>query len=142
MQAKHSDFARFSIDAIIADRHGIYDRDYAPEEYDAHQNEAEDIYRQSFREMLIEGKRDIVLDRSFYAKSDRDEFRELVESLDGRAVLVYLMVPKEELWRRIVQRRNEGVNADSARELSWELLGMYLEDFEEPKGESEVVIAS
>ena len=32
--------------------------------------------------------------------------------------------------------------ADLARELSWELLGMYLEDFEEPKGEGEVVIAS
>lgn len=52
---------------------------------------------------------------------------------------MYLKVPKEELWRRIEERRAKGVNADSAGEIGEELLEAFVEGFEVPDGEGEVV---
>jgi predicted kinase len=132
-------FTRVSIDQIIYSRHGIYGADYPPDRYDEYQTEADGIYDAHFRQLLREG-RDIVLDRSFYAKEDRDEFRDLVEQAGARRVLVYFKADRDVLWKRICERRARGVNADSALEISEELLDAYFAGFEAPVGEGEMVI--
>lgn len=83
--------------------------------------------------------RDVVLDRSFYARADRDKFRAMSEAAGARCVLVYLRAGREVLWRRICERRAAGVDADSALEISEGLLEKYVDGFEEPVGEGEIV---
>jgi predicted kinase len=89
---------------------------------------------------LLEKKKNIVLDRSFYARSHRDEFRVLVERAGGRVVLVYLKAERDLLWKRICERRNKGVNAHSAREISPALLDQFVRGFEAPEREGQIVI--
>ena len=132
-------FERFSIDGIIASRHGIYAVDYPETQYEACQKEADGIFQHSVEETLADGKVDVVLDRAFYAKEDRDFYKALIEQHGGRWVLVYLKVPKDVLWRRIAARRKAGVNADSALEINKELLDVFYDGFEVPSGEGEMI---
>jgi len=131
-------FTRVSIDAIIASRHGICTVDYPQSKYGEYMAEADGIYDTTFAELLRD-KRDIVAERSFYAKADRDEYRTLVEKAGGRCVLVYLAAARDFLWKRITNRRVEGINADSALDISEDLLDHYVNGFEAPEGEGEIV---
>ena len=132
-------FTRISIDAILADLHGICGVDYPPAKYAEYQEEADRVCSGIFKHLL--GRQtDIVLDRSFYAKADRNEYKAMIEKGGGRWVLVYLKADRHLLWRRICNRRAKGVNADSALDISAELLEQYVVGFEEPKGEGEQVI--
>ena len=133
-------FQRISIDGIIASRHGIYGVDYPKPDYDKHQEEADTIFQQFVEEILAGGSEDLILDRSFYAKADRDFFKKLIEKQGGRWVLVYLKAPKAVLWQRICARREASVNADSALEISKELLSSFFDGFEVPGGEGEIVV--
>lgn len=54
--------------------------------------------------------------------------------------MVFLKVGREELWRRIEGRRMGVRGPDSAREIGWEVLGEFVEWFEVPVGEGEVVV--
>jgi len=133
-------FIRLSIDAIVADRHGIYNVDYPASDYAAHLDEASKVYSKEFHELLSQ-KKNIVLDRSFYAKEDRDEYRTKVVQAGGRVVLVYLKAERDLLWKRICERREKGLDADSAREINPSLLDQFVQGFEAPKGEGEVIVA-
>jgi predicted kinase len=82
----------------------------------------------------------VVLDRSFYDRGDRAEFKEMVEQAGARWVLVYLKGDRDTLWKRICERRRKGVDADCALEIDEKLLDRYFEGFEDPVGEGEVVI--
>jgi predicted kinase len=95
---------------------------------------------QTAKAILAEGKDDLVLDRAFYAKEDRDVYKRLVEEAGARWVLVYLTAPKEVLWERIHSRRAEGIHADVALEISKELLDNFYDNFEVPNGEGEIVV--
>lgn len=128
-----------SIDQIIHSRHGLWGVDYPPDKYDEYGTEADGIYETLFRQLLEEGK-DIVLDRSFYAKEDRDHFKRMTEQAGSRWVLVYFKASRDVLWRRICERRAQGINADSALDISEALLDAYVEGFEVPVGEGEIVV--
>ncbi len=132
-------FSLVSIDAIIGARHGIYNVDYPPSEYAAHQAEARQVFLETVQ-MLLRRRENMVLDRSFYAKQDRDAYKSIVEKAGGRWILVYLNAKRRLLWERICERREKGVDADSALEISEELLDQYIEGFEVPRGEGEIVI--
>jgi predicted kinase len=88
---------------------------------------------------LSKGK-DVILDRAFYAKEDRDMYAALIEQHGGRKVLVYLSAPKSVLWERIQARRAASLTADSMFEISTSMLDMYYDNFEIPNGEGEVVV--
>jgi predicted kinase len=93
---------------------------------------------------LLARKEDVVLERSFYAKEDRDEFRGIAEQGGARVVLVFLRAKgeqgKEVLWERIC-RRSEGVKtADSALFIDRETFEGYWKGFEDPNGEGEIVV--
>jgi predicted kinase len=132
-------FTHLSIDAILADRHGIYKVDYPASEYAVHLEEARQLFLEEARE-LLKRKKNVVLDSSFYAKKHRDEYKAEVELASCRWILVYLKVERDVLWKRICERRGKGVNADSAREISPALLSQFVHGFEVPEGEGEIVI--
>ena len=138
--ARLPSFKRISIDGINASRHGLYGIDYPKSEHKTQMDEADKIFQLSVEQILIEGQDDIILDRAFYAKEDRDLYRDLVENRGGRCVLVYLNAPKEVLWQRICARREAGITADSALEISEALLDTFFDGFEVPHGEGEVVV--
>ncbi|KAI8627115.1 ATP/GTP-binding protein [Xylariaceae sp. FL1651] len=141
MVSAHPNFERISIDGTLAQKHGIYGVDYAPEKYAKYLDEAADECKARLTRLLTEGSRDAVFDRAFWNKEDRDEAKRLIESLGARWVLVYLKAPdKETLWRRIRGRREIGLNADCAYEITEDVLDMYWSGFEEPVGEGEIVI--
>ena len=139
---QYPSFNRISMDAIIFAAHGIYGIDYPASVtlYDEYNNEADVIYEQTFRKLLTEGK-DVALERSFYAKEDRDEFRKIAKEGGARVVLVFLQAKdKEMLWDRICKRSARMKTADSAFDISRETFDVYWSGFENPDGEDEVVV--
>ena len=136
---KLPNFERITFDGIIASRHGIYSVDYDKSEHEKFADEADAIHREIADKLLSEGK-DVILDRAFYAKEDRDIYAALIEQHGGRKVLVYLSAPKSVLWERIQARRAANLNADSMLEISACMLDMYYDNFEIPSGEGEIVV--
>ena len=135
-------FTRLSIDEILFEKHGLFGVDYPADHnlYEQYQDEADQIYLEHFHRFL-QADKDLVLDRSFYAKQDRDEFKKVIEDEGGRWVLVYLKADEKDfLWRRICERSAKDRDANSALDISRELLESYWTGFEEPKGEGEVVL--
>ena len=138
--AEFPSFRRISIDEIIYSRHGLYNIDYPADKYAEFSVEARDICLREVEQLLRDQKKDIVLDRSFWAKGDRDFYSDLIRRAGARPVLVYLKAPRDVLWKRICERRAKGVDADCALEIGEELLDRYCEVFEAPVGEGEIVI--
>jgi predicted kinase len=101
--------------------------------------EARQLFAAQTRELLSQRK-NAVLDSSFYAKKQRDEYRKMIDEADGRLVLVYLTAEQDVLWKRICARREKCVDADSAREITPELLDQFVRSFEVPEAEGEIVM--
>jgi predicted kinase len=144
-QVAHPGFHRLSVDEIIYQNHGIYGVDYEASSvlYEQYQVEADEIYLSTFRTLLAE-KKDIILERSFYAKADRDEFRRIAEKAGAEVVLIFLKADGEQgknvLWERIC-RRSEGVKtANSALDIDRGTFEGYWNGFEGPIDEGEIVI--
>lgn len=110
--------------------------------YEQYSTEANVIYDERLRALLSHGKQNIILDRSFYSKEDRDEFKKRIERAGARWVLVFLDVKREELWKRIQNRRAAEINADSALEITDDLFAMYWDGFDWPSGEGEIRVCS
>lgn len=107
--------------------------------YEQYSTEADVIYLDTFQNLLKEGK-DIILERSFYAKQDREEFRKMVEDAGARLILVYMKAMNKEVpWQRICRRAEKEKDANSALVISRELFESYWDGFEGPEGEGEVV---
>ncbi|VUC23497.1 unnamed protein product [Clonostachys rosea] len=131
--SKFPTFIRLSIDQIIFDAHGIYGVDYPKELYREYSSEANKKFIDDLRGLLSSDEpRDVVLDRSFYAKDDRDDYRKLAEEMGARFVLVFFDINKDKLWQRIQQRAAGDRNADSAFEITSDILDMYVGGFESP----------
>lgn len=121
----------------------MYSVDFPAEFCEQYQEEADKIFHASTIQHLEKTPpSNLVLDRAFYAKKDRDEYRRLVEDRGGRTVLVYLEAGRDTLWRRIQERKARlgGRVADAAFEVTEEILSGYLSGFEDPEGEGEFVI--
>jgi hypothetical protein len=71
--------------------------DYSPDMdlYQRYLGEAGEIYLDEFQYVLRKGE-DIILERSFYAEEDRDQFRRMVQDGGGRLVLVFLAARDQE----------------------------------------------
>ncbi|KAM0715473.1 hypothetical protein Q7P37_008971 [Cladosporium fusiforme] len=131
-------FARISIDGIIAERYGVYGVNYPAQKYQEYQEEADAVYLEEYKRLLATGKANIILDRSFYAKEDRDLFRHLAEAHGARVVLVYLDVDREILWQRICDRQARTRTADNALDIDRALLDQFCDGFEVPNDEGAV----
>ncbi|EXL52341.1 hypothetical protein FOCG_08135 [Fusarium oxysporum f. sp. radicis-lycopersici 26381] len=142
-------FKRLSNDQIIYESHGLYNIDYPAEQYEVYQQEASQKLIAELERILQDKTNDVVLDLSFYDKEYRDEYKDIVERNGGRWVLVYLDTGRDLLWNRIQRRRAERDsldakdperNGDSAFDIDDETFAMYLDGFEPPSGEGEIVI--
>ncbi|KAK5169619.1 uncharacterized protein LTR77_005596 [Saxophila tyrrhenica] len=133
-------FKRVSFDGIVASNHGLYGIDYPEEDHEKLSDEADVEFSETAKRLLAKGEDDIVLDRAFYAKKDREAYKQLAEDHGARWLLVYLTAPKDVLWQRIQERRAAEMNADSARIISKELLDEFYDGFEVPVREGELVI--
>jgi predicted kinase len=140
--SKHPSFTRLSIDNLIHQKHGMYGIDYDRARYEEYLDEAAEEYERLLVKLLREEdkRHDLMLDRSCWAREDRDRLKKMVEENGGRLVLVYLKASKEVLWRRILERKGKERDADSAFDMTEEIFEGYWRGFEEPDGEGEVVI--
>jgi predicted kinase len=142
----HPNFHRLSGDEMIYQKHGIYGIDYeaSPTLYAQYQDEKDKVYLSTFRTLLAE-KKDVILERAFYAKEDREEYRELAGEAGARVVLVFLKAKGDEgkrvLWERICKRSEGAKTADSALDISREVFERYWSGFEDPVGEGEIVVS-
>jgi predicted kinase len=80
-----------------------------------------------------------VLDLSFAFREWRDEYRQIIEEEGARAVLVYLECDAATLWKRIQARETAGLDADSAFKMTPERLTTYLNGFQPPVDEAQIV---
>ncbi|KAK6223875.1 hypothetical protein LQW54_000019 [Pestalotiopsis sp. IQ-011] len=139
--ARYPHFQRLSIDEIIFENHGLYGLDYPADKiiHQQYEDEADAIYGETFRNML-ENRRDIILERSFYAKEDREEFRALIQKSGAKCVLVYLRATnKEALWQRVCKRNAGERDANCALDIDRRLFESYWDGFEEPLEEGATI---
>lgn len=140
IRTSNPSFELLSIDRIIHQNHGLFDVDYPKDKYEEHSREARAEFRARLSKLLDAG-RDVVLDRSFFAKEDRDAFRKVVQDSGSRAVFVYLKpMSKELIWQRVCERKLKPKTAESAFDVTSEMFEQWWNGFEVPLGEGEVVI--
>ena len=109
--------------------------------YEPYQDEAEAQLDATLKELLEAGTRDVVIDRALYLKEFRDYYKQIVEKKGARWVLVFFRpASKELIWKRIQGRRAAEINADSALDITPDVLDGYWSGFENPVGEGEVVV--
>ncbi|CAH0055828.1 unnamed protein product [Clonostachys solani] len=131
--AEFPSFTRLSIDQMIFDAYGLYGVDYPRELYQQYSSEANEQFIDDFRHLLSSDEpRDVVLDRSFYAKDDRDDYRKLAQDMGARFILVFFEISKDKLWQRIQHRATGDRNADSAFDITPDILDRYVGGFERP----------
>ncbi|WP_446217768.1 Stf0 family sulfotransferase [Micromonospora sp. IBHARD004] len=128
---------RLSVDDAVQARHGRLGKDYPA---DRHMSllgpVVEDVRRQLVD--LVRTGRSVVLDHGLGQRRERDEYKQLVESLGAEWRLLYFRVDQAELQRRLVTRNEDprfGV-------ISPETLDWMAAVSEAPHGEGEEVIAS
>jgi predicted kinase len=131
-------YVRLSIDEELWQRHGRHGFDYNAERRESLSAEIE---RELARRLvdLINQSRDVVVDFSFWRRTDRDRYRQLISSAGGRWELVYLRADEATLRRRLATR-NARRDANAAFPITDALLAHYIRSFEVPVGEGETVI--
>ncbi len=131
-------FVRLSIDEEIWKVYGRYGIDYPFEKYDKYQMDAESRLRLHLVG-LIQDKQSVVIDFSFWQKAKRDEYKQLIEETGGEWKLLYLKIPHEVIRKRLAERNNR-FDANAAFPISESILTSYLNGFEAPSNEGEIVI--
>lgn len=86
----------------------------------------------------VRAGRDVVVDYSFWSREHRREYAAFVERLGGTVEIVYLKVSREELFRRVARRNAQPAGPHRFR-VDEELLGRYVDGFEEPDADEGLV---
>lgn len=131
-------YVRLSVDEEIWHRFGRYGVDYEPAQYEEHT----EVARRALRERmlsLIAQRRNVVIDSSFWQRSTRQVYKDLIEQAGARWRLVYLKADRT-LLRQRLQTRAERFDANAAFPITDELLDRYVRGFEAPLHEGEEVI--
>ncbi|ANX14059.1 hypothetical protein ABE41_018760 [Fictibacillus arsenicus] len=130
-------FVRLSIDEEIWAVNGRYGVDFPLEKIEEYKKVAESKLRNYLIE-LIHDKQQVVIDFSFWDRARRDQYKQLIEKAGGKWQLIYLKVHPDDLRERLkIRKRRFDANAFPITE---EVLTSYLNGFEIPKGEGEIVI--
>ncbi|MBS2967397.1 ATP-binding protein [Metabacillus sp. KIGAM252] len=137
-QLEKEGFTRLSIDEEIWAVHGRFGIDYREEEYEKFKEEAE-IKLRKLLEELIQNGQSVVIDFSFWQRARRNAYKQLIEETGGEWKLIYLKVHPEELRKRL-KIRSKRFDANAAFPITEEILTNFLNGFEVPSGEGEIVI--
>jgi predicted kinase len=133
-------FLRLSIDEWIWKNCGRYGVDYEPGSYPSLQLQAEAQLRLQLVEVM-KRRQAAVIDFSFWQRSRRGAYRQLIEREARPWVLLYLKVGKP-LLRERLEKRKARFDANAAFPIDEELLDRYIAGFEEPCGEGEVLVST
>lgn len=133
-------FVRLSIDEEVWSTNGRYGIDYPVEKYREYLDEAHVRLRNKLVK-LIQDKKQVVVDSSFWQRTERDEYKQLIENSGGKWRLIYLKVHPDELRKRL-KIRNQRFDANAAFTITEEILTIFLNGFEEPRDEGEIVIGN
>ncbi|WP_240951775.1 AAA family ATPase [Bacillus sp. RO2] len=87
---------------------------------------------------LIHDKQQVVVDFSFWDRIRRNQYKQLINKSGGKWKLIYLKVHPDDLSERL-KKRNKRFDAN-AFPITEEVLTSYLNGFEIPRGEGEIVI--
>lgn len=137
-QREREGYVRLSIDETVWEQYGRYGVDYPAERYEEITTVVEEQLRLRLLTLLQEGK-NVVIDFSFWSRERRDRYRALIEAAGASLELVYLKADLE-LLRHRLDLRNQTVSANSAYEITEEILLRHFYGFEEPHGEGEITI--
>ena len=130
-------FQRLSIDEEIWSSYGRYGIDYPAAAYPDLQKQAANAIWTRL-EQLLRHKTPVVVDNSFWKKETRDQYKQLIESHQRPWLLIYLKVSPEILRARLLARQTR-FDANAAFPIGDELLNKYLESFQPPSGEGELI---
>ncbi|MGF7050651.1 putative kinase [Paenibacillus sp. DS2015] len=137
-QLEKDGFVRLSIDEEIWATKGRYGIDYSTEMYEQFKVEAEIKLRNELM-ILLKEKRNVVIDFSFWQREKRIEYKNLIEEASGEWKLIYLKVQPNELRERL-RLRSKRFDANAAFTITEKILTSFLNGFEVPSGEGEIVI--
>lgn len=132
-------FVRLSLDEVIWDRLGGHDpgRVLSEEGFAAMKEEVRAEQRAQLVLFLAEG-RDVVVDYTFWSRAARDGYKALIESCGGSWELHYLPADEATVRQRLAAR-HDGEVVDGVA-VSEDVLADYLDKFEAPSGEGEIVV--
>ena len=136
-QLEKEGFVRLSIDEEIWATNGRYGIDFSIDKIEEYKIAAERKLRDHLIK-LIQDKQQVVIDFSFWNRETRDQYKQLIEKAGGKWKLIYLKVHEEDLRERL-KKRNKRFDAN-AFPITEDLLTSYLNGFEIPIGEGEIVI--
>jgi len=131
-------FTRLSIDEEVWSQNGRYGIDYPIEEYRENLDKAHLRLREKLIQ-FIQAKQNIVVDSSFWRRSERNEYKQIIENAGGKWRLIYLKVKPDELRERL-KIRNERFDANAAFPITEDILSSFINGFEAPIDEGEIVI--
>lgn len=131
-------FVRLSIDEEIWATNGRYGIDYPIEMYEQLKVNAELKLRNELV-ILLEEKRNVVIDFSFWQRKRRNEYKKMIEDAGGEWKLIYLKVHPNDLRERL-RIRSQRFDANAAFTITDEILNSFLHGFEVPTGEGVIVI--
>lgn len=131
-------YVRLSIDEEVWTANGRYGIDYPIDKYRDYLDEAHIRLRNKIAQ-LIQDKKQVVVDSSFWSRSARNEYKRHIEDAGGIWKLIYLKVHPDELRKRL-KIRSQRFDANAPFTITEELLKTFLNGFEEPRDEGEIVI--
>lgn len=131
-------FIRLSIDEEIWKNKGRFGIDYPAENYEQYKAESEMKLRSELINLINEGS-NVVVDFSFWQQSKRNEYKQLIKAGGGESELVYLKVHPEVIRERL-RIRGKRFDANAAFPITEEILSSFLEGFEIPQGEGEILV--
>ncbi|TDL64013.1 ATP-binding protein [Rhodococcus qingshengii] len=137
-QLEKEGFVRLSIDEEIWATNGRYGIDFPAEKYEKYKEDAERKLRNQLVK-LIQDKQRVVVDFSFWQRSRRNQYKQLIEEAGGKCKLIYLKVHPNVLRERL-KIRSQRFDANAAFTITEEIITSFLRGFEAPIGEGEIVI--
>lgn len=122
---------------MVHARYGRYGVDYPEREYFSLEAPVVAEVRELLVEMVAAGH-DVVLDHGLWRRSEREEWKRLVEGAGGRWRQLYFPVDRAELLRRL-DERNQRADGNALR-VTESALDDFYGRFEIPHGECEEII--
>jgi len=127
---------RLTVDEELFRRHG---KDLDAQHIDQYKQEIKLDFKGLLEKAVKEGK-SVALDYGFWKKLERDEYKQLAESVGAQWELLFFDMPLETLMLRIAERNI--TDPTSNHIISKELLEKFSTQLESPNGEGEEIIAS
>ncbi|SCG68271.1 Predicted kinase [Micromonospora zamorensis] len=128
---------RLSVDDVLQARHGRLAKDYPADRHVSLLGPVVEEVRRQLIELIRSG-RSVVLDHGLGQRRERDDYKQLVESLGADWRLLHFRVDQAELRRRLAIRNEDAASGI----ITPETLDWIAAVSEEPRGEGEEIVAA